>query len=294
MQLDWRLNAQFAGLCVADAHGHYRRQGLAVTLNPAPPEMDVIQTVVSQPHTIGCAEESLILTAQANGVDVVAIATMLQASPLALMSLPDMALSNLPQLIGKRIGIHSDGQKALELLLTQNSIGPEQLDMTEIPYQGKSQRLINGEFDAVQCYALDEPVELAQHLGQEPTVLTFKDYGFDAYSQVIFAPTQLAVKHSQLIYRFLAATFAGWSWAIDNPFKTAQLLVRHYVEPDYQDIAYQTQSLKILASYIQPDGSNIGLINQERWQRSARQLARAGLIERLPAMDTSIDMSIWS
>ena len=26
MQIDWRLNAQFAGLCVAKAHGDYRRQ----------------------------------------------------------------------------------------------------------------------------------------------------------------------------------------------------------------------------------------------------------------------------
>ncbi|MEO1181055.1 MAG: ABC transporter substrate-binding protein [Cyanobacteria bacterium J06636_28] len=58
MQLDWRLNAQFAGLCAADAHGDYRRQGLAVTLKAAPPKLDVVQTVVSQPHTIGCRRQN--------------------------------------------------------------------------------------------------------------------------------------------------------------------------------------------------------------------------------------------
>ncbi|MEO1509056.1 MAG: ABC transporter substrate-binding protein [Cyanobacteria bacterium J06633_23] len=293
MQLDWRLNAQFAGLCAADAHGDYRRQGLAVTLKAAPPKLDVVQTVVSQPHTIGCAEESLILAAQAQGVAVAAIATMLQASPLALMSLPETALNDLRQLPGKRIGIHSDGRKALELVLAQHQMDLRQLDLIEIPYRDKHQRLIDGEFDAVQCYALDEPLVLARRLGQSPNLLTFSDYGFDAYSQVIFAPTRLLLEQPQTVHRFLVATFAGWRWVIAHPLQTANLLVEHYVEPDYQDIDYQIQSLDIIAGYVECDGQVIGRINSERWQRSAQQLAKAGLISKLPALDTSIDLRFW-
>ena len=122
MQLDWHLNAQFAGLCVADARGEYRRNGLAVNLKAASADMDVVQTVMSQPHTLGCAEESLILTAQARGISVVAIAAMLQASPLSLMSLPAVALDNLQQLSGKRVGVHSDGRQALEFVLAKSNI----------------------------------------------------------------------------------------------------------------------------------------------------------------------------
>lgn len=293
MQLDWRLNAQFAGLCVAETHGEYRRQGLAVTLNPAPPNLDVVKTVASQPHTLGCAEESLILAAQAQGVDVVAIATMLQASPLALMSLPQKGLSQLQQLPGKRVGVHSDGRKALEQVLSQNHIPSDPIDIVTIPYRNKHQRLINGEFDAVQCYALDEPLDFARRLGQSPTVLTFHDYGFDAYSQVIFAPTQLVAKHPQTIKRFLTATFAGWHWAINHPEQTARLLVEQYVEPNYQDLDYQTQSLKIIANYVQNSNQTIGILNATRWQHSAQQLAQAGLIDTLPPLATSIDLSLW-
>ncbi|ESA34261.1 diguanylate cyclase [Leptolyngbya sp. Heron Island J] len=294
MQLDWRLNAQFAGLCVAEAYGKYRRQGLAVTLKPAPPDLDVIQTVVSQPHTLGCAEESLILAAQAQGVAVVAIATMLQASPLSLMSLPEQNLSHLQQLPGKRIGVHSDGRQALALVLSKNHIPADQIDIVTIPYRDKHQRLINGEFDAVQCYALDEPLDFARRLGQPPTVLTFHQYGFDAYSQVIFAPTQLVTEQPHYLKRFLAATFAGWRWAINHPSQTAQLLVQQYVEPDYQDVNYQTQSLKIIANYVQNNGQTIGTLDPRRWQHSAQQLVEAGLIETLPLLDTSIDLSLWS
>ena len=293
MQLDWRLNAQFAGLCVAEAYGQYRRQGLAVTLNPAPPDLDVIKTVVSQPSTLGCAEESLVLTAQAEGVEVVAIATMLQASPLSLMSLPEQDLSHLQQLPGKRIGVHSDGRQALSLVLSKNQISTNQIDIVTIPYRDKHQRLINGEFDAVQCYALDEPLDVARRLGQSPTVLTFHKYGFDAYSQVIFAPRQLVTQQPQYLKRFLTATFAGWRWAINHPSQTAQLLVQQYVEPDYQDINYQTQSLKIIANYVQNNGLTIGTLNPARWQHSAQQLVEAGLINTLPSLDTSIDLSLW-
>ncbi|WP_193995286.1 ABC transporter substrate-binding protein [Leptolyngbya ectocarpi] len=291
MQLDWRLNAQFAGLCVAQARNYYQRQGLTVTLNPAPPDLDVVQTVVSQPHTLGCAEESLILAAQSRGVEVVAIAAMLQASPLSLMSLPNGGLHDLSQLIGKRIGVHSDGQKALELVLSLHNIAPARVNTIEIPYQNKYQRLIDGEFDAVQCYALDEPIRFAQRIGQAPVLLTFSDYGFDAYSQVIFAPVQLVHEQPEVIHRFLTATFAGWRWAINHPSSTAQLLIDRYVEPDYQDMTYQVESLKMIATYMQCDRQRLGVLDQTRWQRSAQQLAQAGLIDAMP--DTSVDLNLW-
>lgn len=291
MQLDWRLNAQFAGLCVAQARDYYQHQGLAVTLNPAPPDMDVVQTVVSQPRTVGCAEESLILAAQSRGVEVVAIAAMLQASPLSLMSLSDVGLHDLSQLIGKRIGVHSDGQKALELVLKLHNIDPAKVNTIEIPYQNKYLRLIDGEFDAVQCYALDEPIRFAQRIGQAPTLLMFSDYGFDAYSQVIFASVQLISEQPEMLHRFLAATFDGWRWAINHPSSTAQLLVDRYVEPDYQDMAYQIQSLKMIATYVQCDRQPIGSLDPDRWQRSAQQLAQAGLIDAVP--DTSVALNLW-
>ena len=294
MQLDWRLNAQFAGLCVAQARGEYRRRGLRVTLRAAPPDMDVIETVVSQPQTVGCAEESLILDAQAKGVEVVAIAAMLQNSPLGLMSLPQSPISQLEQLSGKRVGVHSDGLKALQLVLQKQRFPSDQIDIIQIPYSNKYQRLLDGELDAVQCYALDEPLDFARRLGQAPTVLTFKDYGFEAYSQVIFAPSELLAANPQAIRQFLAATFAGWRWATRHPAKTAQLLVRKYVEPDYRDIEYQTQSLIRIADYVQAEPRPIGVIDPERWQRSAQQLAQAGLIQATPAMDASIDLHFWS
>ena len=293
MQLDWHLNAQFAGLCVADARGEYRRNGLAVNLKAASADMDVVQTVMSQPHTLGCAEESLILAAQARGISVVAIAAMLQASPLSLMSLPAVALDNLQQLSGKRVGVHSDGRQALEFVLAKSNISLRPA-MGEIPYQDKYQRLIDGEFDAVQCYALDEPIELARRLGQAPNILTFSNYGFDAYSQVIFAPAQLLIEQPQAIHRFLVATFTGWRWAIAHPAQTARLLIDQYVEPDYQDIDYQIQSLDIMANYIQHHGQPMGVIDPQRWRRSAQQLAQAGLIDVLPPLATSIDLSFWA
>ena len=293
MQLDWHLNAQFAGLCVADARGEYRRNGLAINLKAASPGMDVVQTVMSQPHTLGCAEESLILTAQARGVAVVAIAAMLQASPLSLMSLPAVALDDLQQLSGKRVGVHSDDRQALEFVLAKSNVSPQPA-MREIHYQDKYQRLIDGEFDAVQCYALDEPIELARRLGQVPNVLTFSDYGFDAYSQVIFAPAQLLTEQPQAIQRFLAATFTGWRWAIEHLSETAHLLVDQYVEPNYQDIDYQIHSLAIIAEYVQRAAHPIGTIKPARWRQSAQQLFQAGIIDTLPSLETSIDLSFWS
>ena len=100
----------------------------------------------------------------------------------------------------------------------------------------------------------------------EQLKVTFKDYGFDAYSQVIFAPSPLIAANPRTIHQFLTATFAGWRWAIHHPTETAQLLTQKYVEPDYRNLEYQTQSLLKIANYVQTDNHPIGVINPDRCQ----------------------------
>ncbi|MEM9162089.1 MAG: ABC transporter substrate-binding protein, partial [Cyanobacteria bacterium P01_F01_bin.4] len=87
MQLDWQLNAQFAGVLMADAAGLYQQQELKVKIRAATADLDVPSAVAKTHNMLGCTEQTLLLEAQARGLPLVAIAAMLQASPLSLMSL---------------------------------------------------------------------------------------------------------------------------------------------------------------------------------------------------------------
>jgi NitT/TauT family transport system substrate-binding protein len=165
MQLDWLYNVQFAGLLLADHLGLYNQADVSVTLQPWESDMVVPEVVAANPLMLGCSEQNLILAAQAQGAPLKAIATMFQASPYALMLMPDRPARTLQDLIGQKVGVHADGIKVMELVKGINGIQPDQIEVVEIPYENKLERLISGELDALQCYAVDEPIGFAQKVG---------------------------------------------------------------------------------------------------------------------------------
>lgn len=297
MQLDWKFNVQFAGLLMADAENFYADKGLAVALKPWESGMVVPEQVVADPMTVGCAEQNLILSAQAEGAPIRAIATMLQASPLALMTLPESGITTLDQLVGKSVGVHVDGLEVMELVLGISGLGPDAIDVMEIPYEDKYERLLSGELAAIQCYAVDEPIGFAAQTGIEPVIMRLGDYGYEAYAQVIFAHTDLIESEPAAVKNFLAATFKGWQLSLADVPAAARLVVERYVEPEskYNDLAYQTQSLELIKDYmllgIEP--TQLGTISPERWMLMAERFADFGIIEAAPELEASLTMGLW-
>ncbi len=297
MQLDWKFNVQFAGLLLADYQQMYHDRGLAVTLKPWESGMVVPDEVVANPMTLGCAEQNLILSAQAEGAPIRAIATMFQASPLGLMTLPERTIASLQDLVGQKVGVHVDGLEVMELVQGVNNLESGAIEVLEIPYEDKYARLLSGELAAIQCYAVDEPIGFQAQSGIAPDILRLSDYGYEAYAQVIFAHADLLAAEPEAVKQFLAATFKGWQMTLANIPAAAEMVVSQYVDPasKYNDLAYQTRSLELIAAYmllgIEPTA--LGTINPERWMRMAQRFADYAIIETAPTAEASLTEDFW-
>lgn len=296
MQLDWMFNVQFAGLLLADHLGLYQQQGVDVVIQPWAEGLVVPDEVAANPLMIGCAEQNLILDAQANGAPLKAIATMFQASPYALMALPDSGITTLSDLAGKTVGVHLDGVKVMELVKGINNL-PD-IQVVEVPYDNKLDRLLTGEMDALQCYAVDEPIGFIQQVGQAPTLLPMDEYGYKAYAQVFFATDTLLEQQPEQVRAFLEASFAGWQQALADIPSAAQRVAETYAAADskYANIEYQTQSLQLISEYVLRgiDAAQIGTISAERWQQTADLMAEYDIIATAPDAEISLDLSLWS
>ena len=298
MQLDWKYNVQFAGLLLADHLGLYKEKGLEVAIKPWESDMMVPDEVAAKPMMIGCSEQNLILEAQAKGVPLKAIATMFQASPYALMTMPDSGISSLNDLVGKSVGIHADGVKVMELVKGVNGIQPNDIEVIEIPYENKIERLISGELAAVQCYAVDEPIAFEQKVGQAPILLPMDQYGYKAYAQVFFTTDALLQQHSEQVKAFLSASFAGWQSALADVPGTAKLIAEKYAESGskYTDVDYQQKSLELVKEYVLrgiPE-TQLGTISAEQWQKTTDLMAQYGIIDANPTVQASLDLTLWS
>jgi ABC-type nitrate/sulfonate/bicarbonate transport system substrate-binding protein len=82
---------------------------------------------------------------------------------------------------GKRVGIHGDGETGLHITLQQFGLTPkEDVEIVEVGFD-YADLLQSGEFAAVQCLVMVEPLELTA-AGFDLQVMPAYEWGYEVYS----------------------------------------------------------------------------------------------------------------
>jgi ABC-type nitrate/sulfonate/bicarbonate transport system substrate-binding protein len=87
LQLDWKPNAQFAGILVAHHLNQYAEQGIDLEIRPWRPYLNQVDVLQEEGNVIVSTEDNLLIRGRAAGQPVRAIATMMQYSGLSWMTL---------------------------------------------------------------------------------------------------------------------------------------------------------------------------------------------------------------
>ena len=114
---------------IADIDGHFKKEGLSVTVETARGSAPAIQAILSGTALLSWVGwlESVIAIAD-RGAPIMAVGFTGRRSPLAIVSDKDKPLAKPQDLRGKRIGIPSEGgtsETTLDLLLQSNGISPD-------------------------------------------------------------------------------------------------------------------------------------------------------------------------
>jgi NitT/TauT family transport system substrate-binding protein len=233
--------------------------------------------VVKGRHTIGCADGMALLRARRAGQPVAAFATMLQASPLGIVTLRSSHLSHIQDLAGKTIGLHAYDVAQLGVMLRANGLSLRQVRIKKIGDDLTS--LAAGTIDAQVVYLIDEKVALEAR-GMQLNVFPGYENNYSTYSQVYFARSDFLRAHPEVLARFLRASNRGWQEAFAHPEETAAMLVARYVPG--KDVKSQVRSLKELQSFATLESPRLGEMRLETWRKSCRSFhLDPALAERL-------------
>lgn len=276
--LDWIINGQFAGLCWALDKGLYQQAGLDVTLIPWQEDgRTIIDKVAAGGVCAGSSEDNLIVAGKVAGVEVRALAVMLQESPLVLMTKPNSGIKALTDLRGKRVAMHVDGIRILEAVLALKGINQSDVEITEVTYD--LDNLIQDRFDAVQCYAFSEPFILAA-MGIKVNLIPIRDQLLHPYAQVFFATENCIANHADIFRSFLAASFAGWQQAMTHRQEAAHTVVK--ISGGLVDLATEQKIIETMCPYVAGKAGlkQFGLIDRIRWENNLNSYARFGIIPR--------------
>ena len=292
VQLDWKPTAQFAGILVAKQLGFYAAEGLDVTVRSDDGSgVPAVEAVASHADDasgwVGVTEADLLLEASARGLPLKALATMMQASPFALLTLQPSGLTTIAGLRGKTIGLHDDGQKALDVLLQFNSMTRADVTVKSVPYS--LEPLLNGAVDAMQGYVIDEAVRLRME-GHPVNVIPMSSNGYVAYAEVLFAGSTLLHEHPGMLARFVRATGRGWRYAAAHPEATARMIVAKYIPES--SVAEQRASLLAVLPLLRAEDPRFGMMRETTWQRSVAMFERYKLVDRKLSTSQAVDFSV--
>ncbi|GAB4579029.1 MAG: ABC transporter substrate-binding protein [Anaerolineales bacterium] len=266
VQLGWIHEYSSAGVYAAEKNGHFSAQNLNVTLveggfNEAG-FIDPIAQVLDGQADFGVSDGVSMLLARESGKPVIAISTILQLSPLAVISLSEDSILRPQDLVGKTVTVSDGGARAVfdTFILSQN-IDPTSVNVIPRTSFG-IEPLINGEVDALVGWVINEGVQIRE-AGFEPNFILPSDYGINTYDTVLFTTETTIQEKPELVERFLRALFQGLEDVVSNPDQAIDYTLQYNPSLVREE---QLRRLQASLPLIKPAGSQPGVMKGEVWE----------------------------
>lgn len=278
-QISWIHEYSGAGFYAAEINGHFKERGLEVTLEPGGfvdgRYIEPIDKVVSGESMFGLSSAAAILDARANGKPVVAIASILQRNPTAIIFLKSKKIEQPKDLIGKTVAVSDGGASQLfNVMLTSQGISPSTVKIIPRTDFGVGS-LFDGSADALIGWIINEGVAVSEG-GGEPGFMLLSDYGIPDYPTLIFTTEDIIKNQPDLVEAFLHAIIDGWNDALSDPEQGIDGVLKYNSALDPKE---QLSRLEAAIPLIHPARTKVGMMDQSTWQIISKVLYDAGVLK---------------
>lgn len=277
LQLQWYHQFQFAGYYVAKERGFYKEAGLDVEIKEVDLGRNLVDDVIDERVEFGIGGSSLIAD-RANGKQIVALAAILQSSPIVLVTKESSGINTIEDLKGKRFGGHGGGTIGTASIhaMLQN----KEIDINHVGCDHNKtdvENLLADNVDVISIYKTSDLYSLKQ-MGVAYRVFNPKDHGFSFYSDILFTNEEEVHYHKERTLRFKNASLKGWEYAFSHIDETVNLILDKYntQHKTYDALTFEAIGLKELAYYRT---NEIGTMDKKKIKRIYEIYKKIGLLE---------------
>ncbi len=277
----WSVHMESAGGWVAVEKGFYGK--LKVKEVQGGPGTSPIQNVVAAVRAGNVAfgndyPENIIRAREKEGIDLVALSVDFQASAMRIISWkPIKSAKDIKGDFGIWIGYDAKAKcaagKGWEKQFTIQNQG------------GDIKPWLAGTWPLASAMTYNELITAqreAKKMGKTFYTIDYKDLGVNWMDNVLFTTEEVIKKYPDVVQAVVTGRYKGFLWALENPKETFEILKKTDEGLDFPHEMDAVAPMKALM--ITPDTrrNGFGYILPRKWENVAREMFKAGLLEKMP------------
>lgn len=229
--LDWAFQGPQAPYLLAMERGYFAEEGLNVTMDRGYGSGDVPVKIAAGAYDIGIADinPTIKFNAENPDSDLIAVAVIVEASPLAAMTLAGTGITEPSNLEGRILAApeFDAGRQLFPAFVQATGIDDSGIEWMSVTPQLRETMLITGDADAITGFLTSGIQSLkAGGVAEEDIILfRYRDYGVDLYSTSVITTRTWAEENPEAVTGIIRAAVRGHIDAMRDPDAAIEALV---------------------------------------------------------------------
>jgi NitT/TauT family transport system substrate-binding protein len=279
LQLQWFIQAQFAGYFAAQEQGFYADQCLDVTIVEGGVDIVPQQQLADGAVDFALAWVPKALASREAGANIVNIAQVFQRSGTLQVSFAEAGISTPADFEGHTIGNWGFGNEyEIFAALAQEGLDPA-TDVTLVQQQFDMVGLLSGDIDAAEAMTYNEYAQVLEAVNSDTgelyqpedfNVVNYEEVGVGMLQDAIWADGERLESddaYRDIAVRFVTASLQGWAYCRDNVEACRDIVV---AEGSKLGDSHQLWQMNEINKLIWPSPNGVGFIDQAAWDRTAQ------------------------
>ncbi len=278
LQLQWFIQAQFAGYFAAIDQGYYAAQCLDVTIVEGGVDIVPQQQLADGAVDFALSWVPKALASREAGANIVNIAQIFQRSGTLQVSFKDKNITKPEDFAGKKIGNWGYGNEfEIFAALTKAGLDPAK-DVTLVQQQFDMVGLLSGDIDAAEAMTYNEYAQVleavnpdtgALYTADDFNVVSYEEAGVGMLQDAIWASGERLASdaaYADTAAKFVAASLQGWAFCRDNVEACRDIVL---AKGSKLGASHQLWQMNEVNKLIWPAANGVGFIDEAAWTRTA-------------------------
>jgi NitT/TauT family transport system substrate-binding protein len=277
LQLQWFIQAQFAGYFAAQDKGFYADQCLDVTIVEGGVDIVPQQQLADGQVDFALAWVPKALASREAGANIVDIAQVFQRSGTLQVSFADAGITSPDDFAGKTIGNWGFGNEyEIFAALAEAGLDPAS-DVALVQQQFDMVGLLSGDIDAAEAMTYNEYAQVLEAVNPDTgelyqpgdfNVISYEEEGVGMLQDAIWADAERLESDEEyrgIAVRFVTASLQGWAHCRDNVEECRDIVV---AKGSKLGNSHQLWQMNEINKLIWPADNGIGFVDEAAWDRT--------------------------